>query len=247
MRSTIGISRKMPGPFGCGRSRPRRKITPRSYSRAILTAAKRNSKTMTSTTTIAIPAAAISALPPRSGAPWILRPAASPPRHARLGRGRRGGAESRPRGARARARRSPAPCPSRRTTPSSPTSPCTPTATGLRAARTTRVSASPSRTRKRAGDRERDGKRHLVRVAGRIEEHERSEDEQDRAGERERRRASERTRRRRRMPRRGSSSSTPGERDGEHLQAVEPEDQRDRADRSREDRARDSTARRRCR
>ena len=94
-----------PGPFGSGSSRPRRKITPRSYSRAILTAAKRINTRMTSTTTIAIPAAAISVLPPRSGTPGILRPAASPPRPARPGRARRERAESRLRYALARARR----------------------------------------------------------------------------------------------------------------------------------------------
>ena len=37
IRSTIGIRMKSPGPFGSGSRRPRRKITPRSYSRATFT------------------------------------------------------------------------------------------------------------------------------------------------------------------------------------------------------------------
>ncbi len=39
IRSTIGISKKRPGPFGSGKSRPSRKTMPRSYSRATLIAA----------------------------------------------------------------------------------------------------------------------------------------------------------------------------------------------------------------
>jgi hypothetical protein len=50
IRSMIGISRKSPGPFGSGSSRPSRKITPRSYSRATLIAELRKSRTMTATT-----------------------------------------------------------------------------------------------------------------------------------------------------------------------------------------------------
>src|SRR5215218_3515079 len=42
IRSTIGISRNSPGPFGCGSSRPSRKTIPRSYSRATLIADTRN-------------------------------------------------------------------------------------------------------------------------------------------------------------------------------------------------------------
>src|SRR5690242_5030699 len=42
IRSTTGISRKRPGPFGSGSSRPRRKMIPRSYSRATLIAETRN-------------------------------------------------------------------------------------------------------------------------------------------------------------------------------------------------------------
>ena len=38
IRSTIGIRMNRPGPFGGSSSRPRRKTTPRSYSRATLTA-----------------------------------------------------------------------------------------------------------------------------------------------------------------------------------------------------------------
>ena len=38
IRSTIGIRRKRPGPFGSGSSRPSRKTMPRSYSRATLIA-----------------------------------------------------------------------------------------------------------------------------------------------------------------------------------------------------------------
>ena len=43
IRSTIGIRMKRPGPFGGSSSRPRRKTTPRSYSRATLIAASRKS------------------------------------------------------------------------------------------------------------------------------------------------------------------------------------------------------------
>ena len=54
MRSMTGMSRKRPGPFGSGSRRPRRKMTPRSYSRAILTAANRNRSTTTDAATRAI-------------------------------------------------------------------------------------------------------------------------------------------------------------------------------------------------
>src|ERR1700756_1783995 len=50
MRSTIGISRKSPGPFGSGSRRPRRKTMPRSYSRATLIAEIRK-RTIRKTTT----------------------------------------------------------------------------------------------------------------------------------------------------------------------------------------------------
>ncbi len=43
IRSTTGISRNRPGPFGGSSSRPRRNTTPRSYSRATLTAETKNS------------------------------------------------------------------------------------------------------------------------------------------------------------------------------------------------------------
>src|SRR5690349_22412497 len=42
IRSTTGISRNSPGPFGAGSRRPSLKTIPRSYSRATLIAAKRN-------------------------------------------------------------------------------------------------------------------------------------------------------------------------------------------------------------
>src|SRR2546426_5288217 len=50
IRSTIGISTNSPGPFGAGSSRPRRKMIPRSYSRATLIAEKRNRTTKKSRT-----------------------------------------------------------------------------------------------------------------------------------------------------------------------------------------------------
>src|ERR671931_629657 len=56
IRSTTGIRRKRPGPFGCGSRRPRRKTIPRSYSRATLIAEMRKSRTRkrrTTTMTIA--------------------------------------------------------------------------------------------------------------------------------------------------------------------------------------------------
>src|SRR2546429_9212034 len=42
IRSTTGVSRNRPGPFGAGGGRPRRKMIPRSYSRATLIAEKKN-------------------------------------------------------------------------------------------------------------------------------------------------------------------------------------------------------------
>src|SRR5690349_19281955 len=58
IRSTIGMSRKRPGPFGSGKSRPSRKTMPRSYSRATFRALIRNStsrnRTTTRTTTAAV-------------------------------------------------------------------------------------------------------------------------------------------------------------------------------------------------
>src|SRR5919201_4185078 len=56
IRSTTGIRRNRPRPFGCGSSRPRRKTIPRSYSRATLIAETRKSRTRkrrTTTMTIA--------------------------------------------------------------------------------------------------------------------------------------------------------------------------------------------------
>src|SRR5271157_694460 len=46
MRSMGANTRMMPGPFGCGSTRPSRKITPRSYSRSILMEVSRYSTTM---------------------------------------------------------------------------------------------------------------------------------------------------------------------------------------------------------
>jgi hypothetical protein len=43
IRSTMGMRMNRPGPFGCGNSRPRRKMMPRSYSRATLIAELRKS------------------------------------------------------------------------------------------------------------------------------------------------------------------------------------------------------------
>src|SRR3954471_21143281 len=83
--STTGISRNRPGPFGGDFSRPSRKITPRSYSRATLTAAKRTISSRMATARTAIPAAA-------TGAPFRgrrkLTPGGSGQRRRRFG-GRR--------------------------------------------------------------------------------------------------------------------------------------------------------------
>src|SRR6476646_6304660 len=59
IRSTIGIRRNRPGPFGSASSRPRRKMIPRSYSRATLIAANRKSTTRKSRIATRIRAAAI--------------------------------------------------------------------------------------------------------------------------------------------------------------------------------------------
>ena len=82
IRSTIGISRKRPGPFGSGSRRPSRKMMPRSYSRATLTAANRKSSTRTTTMTTTTMAAVMTGI--LTGA--ASRPAA---RRARALRGRR--------------------------------------------------------------------------------------------------------------------------------------------------------------
>src|SRR6266571_8734620 len=58
IRSMIGISRNRPGPFGGSTRRPRRNTTPRSYSRATLTAAMKKSTKLKTMIARAISAAA---------------------------------------------------------------------------------------------------------------------------------------------------------------------------------------------
>src|SRR5947209_8118663 len=73
IRSTIGISRKRPGPFGAGRRRPRRKTMPRSYSRATLIAEIANRSSRNRTTARATRAAFMFPLPaPAKPAPSLL-------------------------------------------------------------------------------------------------------------------------------------------------------------------------------
>src|SRR5882724_6799549 len=62
MRSTTGMSRKSPGPFGSGNNRPRRKTMPRSYSRATLIAEIRKRMTRKRTTARATSPAAMTEL-----------------------------------------------------------------------------------------------------------------------------------------------------------------------------------------
>src|ERR687895_1705767 len=64
--SMIGIRRKRPGPFGGDRRRPRRKMTPRSYSRAIRIDADATMKRTTRTAASAIRAATTRKLTPDS-------------------------------------------------------------------------------------------------------------------------------------------------------------------------------------
>src|ERR1019366_5896497 len=52
MRSMGANTRMMPGPFGCGSTRPSREITPRSYSRRILIEVSRYSTTMITPTVV---------------------------------------------------------------------------------------------------------------------------------------------------------------------------------------------------
>ena len=90
--------------------------------------------------------------------------------------------------------------------------------------------------REPGGDADRDRHRDLVRVTGRVEEDQRAEDEHDRSGDRER------TVRRHEglgdeEGRGEEHQQQPRERDREHLEAVEAEDQRDRADGAGEDEA----------
>src|SRR5581483_6710255 len=61
IRSTIGISRKRPGPFGSGYSRPRRKTIARSYSRTTLIALIAKIRTRKTTMTSATMAPVIAA------------------------------------------------------------------------------------------------------------------------------------------------------------------------------------------
>ena len=90
--------------------------------------------------------------------------------------------------------------------------------------------------RERAGDRDRDGHRDLVGVAGRIEEHQRSDHEHDRARERQRTvRDDERLGDEEAGREQHQQESR--RRDRQHLEAVEADDQRDRSDRAREDEA----------
>src|SRR4051794_40610183 len=67
IRSTIGISRNRPGPFGSAISRPSRKTIPRSYSRATLIAEIRKSTTRKSRIATRINAAATAGSYPRAG------------------------------------------------------------------------------------------------------------------------------------------------------------------------------------
>src|SRR5947199_6406466 len=59
IRSTTGMSRKRPGPFGSGSNRPSRKTMPRSYSRATLIAEIKKRTSRKRTTTSATRPAAI--------------------------------------------------------------------------------------------------------------------------------------------------------------------------------------------
>src|SRR2546423_13921772 len=69
IRSTIGISRKSPGPLGSGNNRPSRKTMPRSYSRATLIAETRKRMTRKTTTAIATNPAAMGELSHRQVEP----------------------------------------------------------------------------------------------------------------------------------------------------------------------------------
>src|SRR5262249_47532415 len=77
IRSTIGIRTKSPGPFGFGIRRPRRKTTPRSYSRATFSALTRNSTrrraTMTRTMTAAVTGRSYPATSPQLDAVHVER------------------------------------------------------------------------------------------------------------------------------------------------------------------------------
>src|SRR3970040_1726488 len=188
-------------------------MTPRSYSRATLTAAKRNRRSTTTTAASAIRVTFISSAPPVWVA-WILRRVASRPRPARRGRVRPERAANRLLHARARARRSR-------------------TRARLDGRRPLRRRARESRPRRGGGrprNRECKGKRHLVRLTRGVEEHERSEDERDpaRYGERsvcrdERLRSEE--------SRREGHQQEPRDGHRQDLKSVEAEDHRDRAER----------------
>jgi hypothetical protein len=61
--SITGMSRKRPGPFGGEWRRPSRKMTPRSYSRAIRMDAESRKRRMTTTAATAMKAAVMPLLP----------------------------------------------------------------------------------------------------------------------------------------------------------------------------------------
>src|SRR5262245_17245024 len=70
MRSTIGIRKMIPGPLGLPSRRPRRKITPRSYSRRTLIDALSTTSTSTMTMKTTIRAAITALLSERSASSY---------------------------------------------------------------------------------------------------------------------------------------------------------------------------------
>ena len=123
-----------------------------------------------------------------------------------------------------------------RTSAGSPTSRCEPTATGTRRTCAAFVSAKPNNSASVPAIATRHGQRDLVRVARRIEEHQRADHEHDRAGDGERtvrddeRLGDEEAGREQHQQQAGRG-------DRQHLQPVEADDQRDRADGAGEDEA----------
>ena len=214
IRSTIGMIRKMPGPFGSGRSRPRRKMTPRSYSRVILTARKR-SRTRIATTTAKSDQGDAHAVCSSSVGCAVDPTTSRKPSSTSSTRTCSPGTSGEPSAVRAR-----------QSSPLTKTSAVAPhdafVADEVRRADSRRQAAHADDLRDReaeedgegARDREGDRQRHLVGVAGRIEEHERAEDERAPRRRASARRESGRTPPRRRSRRRGASGAHPASETG---------------------------------
>ena len=126
--------------------------------------------------------------------------------------------------------------PSRCTSASSPTSVRDADLDGIAAGLDDPGERDAEQEHERARDRERRPERHLVGGPGRVEEHQRADHERDRAGERQRSVGRSRARRSTKRPSATSEQEHACDGHGQHLEAVETDEQRDRPDGAREER-----------